>query len=221
MERGLAYITCNHGTHRCLKPETLKGLDKLKVLGYINRENFWKRASVYMESVLKDTPVSFEYGNSCFSDLTERLSKLTLPVLHEILSVGSGVALLDCYIAFKVFNAEIFRATDISPCHRAVEHLSCAQAIARYGEAQALMFTYPSFLSGGYEHVISGFRGEYIILIGELECTGHTNPGELLEQITQDFDPLTHVDMVRVRPSHGCHECFVLYKRKESKLITD
>lgn len=214
---GLAYKRCDHYDHRTLSSVTIKGLDcASNTLGYIARDRFWKRASVYVESVLKDTPLAFQYGNSCFSDLVDRLSRLELPRLQELVSVGSGVALLECYIAYKVFNTSTFHATDIAPPHGHVKRLSCLEAIHKYKGAQGLMFMYPCFLASGYEDVICNFKGTYIILIGEISHTGHTNPGNLLEQILIEFEPLVHVDMVRIRTSFGCHESLVLYKRKQT-----
>ena len=57
-----------------------------------------------------------------------------------------------------------------------VEALSCIDAIEKYVHADGLMFLYPCPGARGYEDAVRRFKGGYIILVGEIETEGHTNP---------------------------------------------
>lgn len=176
--------------------------------------DFWKDATVFMDSLLKATPLRFQYGNSCFTDLIESMSQLTVPEMNEILAVGSGIGLTDCYIAYRVLGARTVHLTDTEPPHDMVETLSCLDAIEKYTGADTLMFIYPCFYAGGYEGVVRTFKGQYIVMVGEMCVYGHTNPGGLLEQISDDFDKVAHVDMRQARCSYGCHESLAIYSKR-------
>lgn len=205
---------CGHASHQMLSVETIKAICLNEPGVDANSSEFWRRAPVFMERILKEQPVRFSHGPSCFSDLIENMSKLTLPHMNEILSVGSGVALQESYLADKVLGAKIFHVTDIKPPHNLVEKLSCVEAIEKYNEADTLMFTYPCYADSGYEGVVRQFKGKYIIMVGEIEIDGHTNPGDLLEQILEDCEKVVHVDMRRCTRSYGCHESLILYRKR-------
>lgn len=209
------YLTCKHESHQWLCAETIEALC-LKDAGVdADSSDFWKSVSDSMESILSETPVRFAYGNSCFSDLIENTPKLTVPHMNEILALGSGDGLAECYIAFKVLGANIVHVTDIHPPHDRVEQLSCVEALKKYTEADALMFIYPFSFASGYDGLLAKFKGRFIVMVGEIEYSGHTNPGDLLEQIDEDFEEVTHVDMRRCTPMYILHEKLIVYRRKE------
>lgn len=179
----------------------------------VNHSHLWKRICGTISALMTKTPVRFTYGRRCLSDLINKARNITFPILHEVLSVGSGDGLTDYYIAHKIFGASLVHLTDIKPVNDLVEKLCCADAILRYKTATALMFTFPWCGADGYDDVIKNFRGDYIIFTGELCESGHTNPCDLLEQIAEDF-----VEHIRVNiacwEKTSCKESLVLYKRK-------
>lgn len=159
------------------------------------------------------TPVRFTYGNSCLSDLINNARYIAFPTIREVLSVGSGDGLTDYYVAHKIFGARSVHLTDIEPGNDLVEKLCCSDAISRYKHAAGLMFTFPCFGAVGYEDVIKNFCGDYIIFTGEISVEGHTNPCNLLEQITKDFAEHIRVNIASWEKTYR-KESLVLYKRK-------
>lgn len=207
-------VRCGHGSHQRVSVDMIKTLCLSKPGVDDECYDFGKNATVFMDSLLKATPLGFQYGNSCFTDLIESMSQLTVPKINEILSVGSGVGLTDCYIAYKVLGARTVHLTDIEPPHDMVETLSCVDAIEKYTGADTLMFVYPCFHADGYEGVIRTFKGQYIVLVGEMCVSGHTNPGGLLEQISDEFDKVAHVDMSQAIGSCCSHESLAIYSKR-------
>lgn len=205
---------CGPVSHQPVSSEMIKKL-------YLNKagvddecDDFWEGAAVFMDSILKETPLRFQYGNSCFTDLIENMSHLTVSGMNDILAVGSRFGLTECYIAHKVLGAKTVHITDIEPPHGMVEKLSCVDAVDKYTGADTLMFIYPCFHASGYEGLIQTFKGQYIVLVGEMCVYGHTNPGDLLEQISDCFEKVAHVDMRRAKRSYGCHESLAIYSRR-------
>lgn len=211
--------SCQHSSHVVLNKDTVCKVYRHKV----NPSAFWGRSvCVAIEDILNE-PVRFQYGTSCFSDLVAKAQQCVFPSIPSILSVGSGEGFIDFYIASAILGAEIVHLTDLEPPNDLVERLSCLDAVAKYGNATALMFTFPCFYASGYERVIEAFKGNYVVLVGEIydlytggiAVNGHTDPGDLLEQIVRRFEEVVRFDINCYRTTL-CLESMVVYRRKEN-----
>lgn len=209
---------CKHSYHIVLNKGTVFRFCPTKV----NLNVFWNKAAAHsIKAKLKKHPVRFQYGTSCFSTLAEKAQQVTFPTIQSILSVGSGEGVVDFYIATVILGTGKVYLTDLEPPNNLVERLSCLDAIAKYGDVTALMFTFPSFLASGYQGVIEKFKGDYIVLIGEvfslkngdIVTLGHTDPDKLLDQILQRFEEVNRLD---ISPwcDTLCLESMVVYRRK-------
>ena len=205
---------CGHGCHQTVTKAVQPILSFHKPDdAHDERSDFWKNVSVVIGNILKDTSLRFNHGSSCMSDLIKKISSQILPQLNKILAVGSGNGLTEAYIGYEVLKAKIVHITDIQPPHDMVEDLSYHESIDKYSEADTLMFIYPFVGASEYKGVIRKFKGDYIVLIGELATFGHTNPDELLKQISEDFEELLKVEMGTCT-AFCCAEHMFLYSRK-------
>ena len=205
---------CGHDCHQTLTKAVKPFLSFDKpVDNHAEPSDFWKNASVVVDNLLTDTIVSFNYGGGCLSDLITKISSQTFPLINEILAVGSGNGLTEAYIGYKILKAKIVHITDIKSPHDMVEELPGDEAIDKYTEADTLMFIYPYSFNSGYKEIILKFKGDYIVMIGEIDVTlGHTDPDELLEQIREEFKELIKVEWKC--EVFNCVEHMVIYSRK-------
>lgn len=182
----------------------------------------WEKICDDISTLLTKSPVRFRYGGRCFSDLIVNLEedvrrpRRTPMVINEVLCIGSGDGLADCYIASRIFKAKVIHLTNINPENDLVEKLSCVDAIERYKTADTIMFTYPDSSDEGYDDVISKFNGRNVIFTGSTWITGPNNPCELVEQIEFFFFlESVHVDFRSWETERPNKDSLMLYRKAE------
>ena len=205
---------CGHGSHKSLTKAIQPFLSFHKPdNAHVERLDFWKTVSVVVGNILKGTSLRLDHGSSCLSDLITKMSLLTLPQINEILAVGSGTGLAEAYIGYTALKAKVVHITDIEPPHDMVEKLSCHESIDKYTQADALMFIYPFAGASGYEGDIGKFKGDYIVMIGEVTTLGHPNRSKCMRQISLDFEERLKVKMGTCT-AFCCNKHMFLYSRK-------
>ncbi|AZQ20780.1 hypothetical protein [Red seabream iridovirus] len=151
----------------------------------------------------------FKYGNGCFSSLLAH-GRVACDI-HRILCIGCETGIYERVLCAQLFGVYDPILTDINPKARSVKQLSCTQALAQHIDVDAVMFCLPYFLATGYD--ISQYRGKYIIYVGEMDVTGHSNPDTLLQDIYTAFDEEHRIAMARVRPV-SCYEHLCVFRRR-------
>ncbi|QCQ67800.1 hypothetical protein ECIV_ORF45 [European chub iridovirus] len=154
----------------------------------------------------------FKYGVSCFTSLIDHGCIKEINNMQTILCIGCETGAYERIICKEMFGVDQPILSDIEPKHDVVEKLSCLEAIDKYPNVDALMFCFQSFLASGYD--VSKFKGKYIIFIGELHETGHTNPDDLLDSIYECFNEYISVPLKCCCTYSYCYEQLCVFKRK-------
>nr|WHA35507.1 hypothetical protein MSRaV_19R [Micropterus salmoides ranavirus]WHA35612.1 hypothetical protein SCRaV_19R [Siniperca chuatsi ranavirus] len=156
-------------------------------------------------------PFRFNYGSSCLSDLLNRGLLVSVP---RIVAIGSGDGYVDAALAEKVLGARSVVLTDINPGSENVVEMSCSRVVETCGDA-ALLFCFPFFAAGGYTDCLKDYQGDTVVYVGEMCESGHTNPGNLLEQLRESFVPGVCVELKKYPRKYPstCVEHLVVFTR--------
>ena len=151
----------------------------------------------------------------------ELLFKLQSNV-NSILSINCGDAVCEQYVVEKLFpNVSNVIHTDIKlpegdNCHGVLKK-SAADALKDYSDVDLILCFQPKCSDRGYENIFKkNFKAKYLMYLGHYYHGGHSDPANLIMQITGKMTELFFATVVDCTYMDSDH--LVIFERKEEKI---